>query len=141
MTAASARWEHFEHESDVGVRGIGPTLAAAFEQAALALTAVVVDLAIVREVETIDVECSAADHEMLLLEWLDALIYRMSVAKLVFARFEVEIEGRRLRARCFGEHVDVARHQPAVEIKAATLCALEVARAGDGWIAQCVVDV
>ncbi len=35
-----------------------------------------------------------------------------------------------------------ARHQPAVEVKGATLTALEVRRAsGGGWIAQCVVDV
>ncbi len=37
------RWEHFEHGADIGVRGIGPTPASAFEQAALALTAVITD--------------------------------------------------------------------------------------------------
>ena len=31
------RWEHFEHGADIGVRGIGPTPASAFEQAALPL--------------------------------------------------------------------------------------------------------
>jgi hypothetical protein len=36
--------------------------------------AVTIDPASVGEVEAIDVECSAADHEMLLIEWLDALI-------------------------------------------------------------------
>ncbi len=36
-----ARWEHFPHAADVGVRGFGKTPAEAFEQAALALTAVV----------------------------------------------------------------------------------------------------
>lgn len=35
------RWEHFPHGADIGVRGFGPTMAAAFEQAALAMTAVV----------------------------------------------------------------------------------------------------
>ena len=37
------RFEHFAHEADIGVRGTGPTLAAALEQAALALTAVITD--------------------------------------------------------------------------------------------------
>lgn len=41
----TARWEHFPHQADIGVRGMGATLAQAFEQAALALTAVIVDLA------------------------------------------------------------------------------------------------
>lgn len=30
-------WEHFAHDADIGVRGIGPTREAAFEQGALAL--------------------------------------------------------------------------------------------------------
>ena len=33
-------WEHFAHGADIGVRGIGPTKEAAFEQIALALTGV-----------------------------------------------------------------------------------------------------
>jgi len=41
------RWEHFPHDADVGVRGVGATLAQAYEQAALALTAAIADLATV----------------------------------------------------------------------------------------------
>jgi SHS2 domain-containing protein len=38
--------------------------------------------------------------------------------------------------------VDVARHQPAVEIKGATYTELKVGRTDNGlWFAQCVVDV
>ena len=36
-------WEHFAHDADIGVRGRGATLSAAFEEAAVALTAVVTD--------------------------------------------------------------------------------------------------
>lgn len=42
-----AHWEHFPHEADMGVRGIGSTKAQAFEQAALALTHVIVDPSLV----------------------------------------------------------------------------------------------
>lgn len=34
---------HFAHDADIGGCGTGPTLAAAFEQAALAMMAVIVD--------------------------------------------------------------------------------------------------
>ena len=40
----TTRWEHYEHGADIGVRGFGGTKAEAFEQAGLALTAVVCDL-------------------------------------------------------------------------------------------------
>ena len=37
-------WEHFPHQADIGVRGIGSTKEAAFERAAQAVTAVITDL-------------------------------------------------------------------------------------------------
>ena len=39
MSEVRCGWEHFAHGSDIGVRGFGPSMEAAFEQAALALTA------------------------------------------------------------------------------------------------------
>ena len=53
MTTQLGRWEHFYHQADVGVRGIGPTLDAAFEQVALALIAVVTDPARVRPTQAV----------------------------------------------------------------------------------------
>lgn len=37
-------WTHFHHEADIGVRGTGHSPEEAFEQAAVALTAVITDL-------------------------------------------------------------------------------------------------
>jgi SHS2 domain-containing protein len=66
----------------------------------------------------------------------------MATRQLVFGRFAVAIEGRRLEGRAWGEPVDRVRHMPAVEPKAATLTTLKVERRDDGaWIAQCIVDV
>lgn len=42
----------------------------------------------------------------------------------VFGECSVEIDEGRLRATAYGEAVDVERHEPAVEIKGATLTAL-----------------
>jgi protein archease len=137
----TARWEHFPHEADVGVRGIGATEAQAFEQAALAMTAIVTDLASVEAREAVALECEAPDRELLFAEWLNSVIYEMSVRKMLFSRFSVQLEGSRVRAQAWGERVDLARHHPAVEIKGATYTALRVARERDGWVAQTVVDV
>jgi SHS2 domain-containing protein len=135
-------WEHFPHGADIGVRGIGATRDEAFEEAALALTAAVTDPAGVRERTAVHVEREAADDELLLIDWLNALIYDMATLKLVFARTEVHIEKQRLVATAWGETLDRARHGPAVEVKAATYSELSVARRDDGtWVAQCVVDV
>ncbi|RME32404.1 MAG: archease [Gammaproteobacteria bacterium] len=137
-----ARWEHFHHQADIGVRGIGPDLGTAFEQAALALTAVITDPSRVRPVEPVTISCAAPDPEYLLLDWLNALIYEMATRHLLFGRFEVHIDDHALRATAWGEPVDVGRHRPAVEVKGATFTELKVARSPAGeWVAQCVVDV
>ena len=135
-------WEHFPHEADVGVRGRGASLAEAFEQAALAMTAAITNPAGVSPRTPVEIECAAPDEEILLVDWLNALVFEMASRRMLFSRFEVRIDGRRLRARAFGEPVDAARHQPAAEVKGATFTALRVAREASGeWLAQCVVDV
>ena len=85
------RWEHFAHEADIGVRSLGASPAEAFEQAALALTAVITDPANVRSDEVVELSCEATDAELLLADWLNALIYEMATRQLLFARFVVQI--------------------------------------------------
>jgi tRNA nucleotidyltransferase (CCA-adding enzyme) len=138
----AARWEHFPHQADMGVRGYGSSLAAAFEQAALAMTAIVTDPVQVASSVAVPIECEAPDDELLLVDWLNALVLEMASRHLLFGRFEVRLEGPRLRAMAWGEPVDAQKHQPAVEVKGATYTALKVERADGGeWLAQCVVDV
>lgn len=137
----TVRWEHFSHDADIGVRGFGPTKAEAFEQAALAMTAVIVDPAAVVPREAVAIACEAPDDELLLADWLNSLIYEMATRHMLFSRFAVRLEGHRLSARAYGEAASTARHHPAVEIKGATYTALSVAPAEGGWMAQTVVDV
>ena len=138
----TGRWEHFPHQADIGVRGIGASKAEAFEQAALALTAVVTDPQALSAGEQVEITCEAPDDELLLVDWLNALVYEMATRKLLFRRFEVRLAGHRLEGRAWGEKIDVARHQPAVEVKGTTLTCLRVGQEeGRAWVAQCVVDV
>lgn len=137
-----ARWEHFEHDADIGVRGFGSSLASAFEQAAKALTAVVAPISDVAPLVRIELSCQAACDEELLVAWLNALVCEMAVRRMLFSRFSVTIDGCRLHASAWGEPISVRRHRPAVEVKGATFTALRVCRQTDGrWLAQTVVDV
>jgi SHS2 domain-containing protein len=140
-SAARASWEHFTHDADIGVSGRGGTLAEAFEQAAVALTAIVTDAEVLPR-NRVEVACQRPDVELLFVDWLDAIIYEMAVRSMLFGRFKVVIDGTALTGELWGEPVDVARHAPACEPKGATLTALDVSRDGDGtWTARCVVDV
>lgn len=138
---SKARWEHFPHDADVGVRGWGATAAEAFEQAAHALTAVITHVEVTPQV-SVEVRCEAPDVELLFVEWLNAIIYEMAVRKMLFGRFAARIDGGRLDGTLWGEPVDVERHAPACEPKGATYTALKVSKDADGlWSAACIVDV
>ena len=136
------RWEHFRHGADIGVRGIGVTQSEAFEQIGLALTTVIADLASVRTDTPIQIRCEAPDGELLLVDWLNALIYEMATRTMLLGRFAVTIRDHSLEATAWGEPLDRERHKPAVEVKGATYAELQVGQRADGtWLAQCVVDV
>jgi SHS2 domain-containing protein len=136
------QWELLPHGADIGVRGIGDSKEAAFEQAAVALTAVITDPKSVVAKEAVTLDCVAPDDELLLVEWLNALIYEMATRQMLFSRFEVIISNHTLRGKAWGEAIDHDRHDLAVEVKGATCTDLLVRQDDSGlWHAQCVVDV
>ncbi len=135
-------WQHFRHDADIGVRGVGRSLNEAFEQAARAMIAVITDPDCVAPKQAVHIHASASDMELLLVDWLNALLFDMATRHMLFSRFRVRIQAGQLEATVWGEAIDPGRHHPAVEIKGATYTALRVQQREDGnWLAQCVVDV
>jgi tRNA nucleotidyltransferase (CCA-adding enzyme) len=93
-------------------------------------------------VEAVTVECEAPESDLLLVDWINEIVYQMATRNMLFSRFEVEMLDHQLRARLYGEATNPGKHQPAVEIKGATFTELEVRQTANGeWLAQCVIDV
>jgi tRNA nucleotidyltransferase (CCA-adding enzyme) len=145
MTSVDETWQHFDHAADMGIAAAAASIAGIFEQIAMGMMAIVTD-APVQSRECVDIDCAAPDREMLLVDWLNTLIFEMATRRLLFGSFSVRVEERadgcELHGRAWGEPVDRARHHPAVELKGATYTALDVHRDVRGtWHARCVVDV
>jgi tRNA nucleotidyltransferase (CCA-adding enzyme) len=134
-------YETFEHEADIGIRGFGNTAAEAFENAAMAMYSVMVKVSAVGQKEKRTVTVSAPDRELLLVEWLNALLSLSDIEHMVFSKFNVIIEGTALTGTAWGERLDRERHEPSVEIKGATYYMLKVFEEDGRFVAQCVVDV
>lgn len=134
-------YEFFEHEADVGIRGIGSSLEEAFESAAQALFEVMADVKKIEPLKTVEIECEAANVEELFVEWLNKLLSEATINDMLFSRFMVTIEqGNKLTGSAKGEPVS-EKHNLKTEVKAATYSQLRVFKKGERFIAECVVDV
>jgi SHS2 domain-containing protein len=134
-------YETFEHGADIGIRGFGQTIAEAFENTAVALYSVMVNITAVEASEKRSVTVSAPDNELLLVEWLNALLSLSDIEHMVFSKFKVKMEGASLMGTAWGEKLDQERHEPNVEIKGATYYMLKITEVDGRFVAQCVVDV
>lgn len=59
---------------------------------------------------------------------------------MLFSRFEVWLDGLRLTAHAWGEATDPERHRPRLRIKRARANTERVARHGEGWMAQAIME-
>lgn len=135
-------WKHFEHEADIGLAATSDSRERLFEAMGAALTAVITDPTIVRPRQRIRIRCSATDNALLMVDWINALIYEMATRGMLFGAWQVGLQGCDLDAWVEGEPVDRDRHQPVVEVKGATYTELLVEQDETGlWRARCVVDV
>ena len=137
----AAAYETFEHEADIGIRGFGSSPEQAFENAAVALYSVMVNTGKIEPREKKAVTVSAPDRELLLVEWLNALLSLSDIERLVFSKFEVKIKDTSLTGIAWGEPLDRAWHEAHVEVKGATYHMLSVKEEDGRYRAQCVVDV
>jgi SHS2 domain-containing protein len=137
---SAGRWEHFAAGALIGVRGLGPSPAAAFAQAGLAVTAVVTDPARVRADSEVVVVCTARRLDELFFDWIDSVIATMDAQRMLFSRFDVRVVDGRIEAQLFGEALHHRRHAPVLELEAPSWSGLRVAHDPSGWSAECAVD-
>lgn len=134
-------YEIIEHTADVGIRAFGTDLAQAFANAARGMFSLITDLEGIRETLSRNVKASAADSELLLVEWLNELVYLFDVEQVIFRCFEVKLnKGNRIKAICYGEKVDRSRHEIKIGIKAATYHMLKVEKT-DLYQVQVLLDI
>jgi len=143
---AGADYEFVEGAtSDLAFVARGETLEGAFAAAAEALLAATLDdPGSVEERERRRVTFDEPDLELLLLRFLNELVYLRDAEELLLhaGRLRVERNDRaRLDAELWGEPIRPERHPLATEVKAATAHALCVRATAHGWEASVTLDV
>jgi SHS2 domain-containing protein len=137
--------KHFEvidHTADIGIVAYGADIKQVFANAALGLFNLMSDLADFKENVRREVELSAEDVEILLVEWLNELIYIFDVEHIIFKRFEIEeLTSTEIKATCFGEKIEPGKHKLKREIKAATYHMLQISKEDGSYKVQVIFDI
>jgi SHS2 domain-containing protein len=135
-------FDFLDHTGDVAVRVRAASLGALFAEAALALAATLVETGEVRPAARRDVSLEAASPDLLLVDWLNELVFRFDVERFLVARADARVSEAagawRLDAAVFGEPLDESRHQVRVPVKGVTYHQLAIAEV-DGALETTVV--
>jgi len=138
---ALGSYELIDHTADVGIRVTAESPEALFETAALALTELMTDTTTVEPKLERTMELQEESLDLLLVCWLQEILYLVDTEGLVFSVFEVRIEGTELQATLRGEPFNPEVHPRKSDVKAVTYHHLEVTTHDDGWQAQVILDI
>lgn len=140
------RFEFLEHTADAYVAAYGRDLAEAFENAALAMFEVMTEVERVGAETEDRVEVAAEDEHALLYAWLEALLVKSEVNKMLYSRFRVSelaasLKGYRLKAQIWGERFDPEKHPQRVGVKAVTYHRMEIHKQPDRVTLKFILDI
>lgn len=132
--------------ADAAFTAYGKGLNEAFANAALAVVAIMTDTSKVGTAEKVEIDASGYDLNSLLFDWLNTVLYVASTEIMLFSKFDVEIKGSdkdefTLKAVCWGEKIDLKKHEIHAEVKAITYHKMEVKEENGKWKVQVVVDL
>ena len=135
-------FEVIDHTADIGIVAYGADIKQVFANAALGLFNLMADLDDFEEGLERELELSAEDVEVLLIEWLNELIYIFDVEHIIFKKFEIEkLTSTQIKARCFGEKMKPGQHKLKREIKAATYHMLQISKEDGTYKVQVIFDI
>lgn len=135
-----------DHTADITIECWAPSLVEAFEEAAKATFAVILDTTSVAPLESKELLARGIDLEELLVEWIGMLIALIDINNQFYSKFEVdeishESNGYTLRGRVFGESIDLDRHVTRTEVKAMTYADIEIIEDTDQTTLRFTLDL
>ncbi len=131
-----------EHPADLGIEARGKTLSGAFEEAALGLSSIIVDLDSVGAINDRTLAVDAEDAESLLVRWLSELLYLYDGEGFLTREVDIQRFSRtRLRANLRGDTYVEGKHRTMLDVKGVTYHQLQIQKVPDGWYVRVYLDI
>jgi SHS2 domain-containing protein len=131
-----------DHPADLGIEARGTTLKEAFEQAAVALMSIILDLESVECIGERRIELAATDKDHLLVKWLTEILYLYDGMQFAGCRFTIdELTSTSLQATVCGETLSTQKHRTRLDVKAITYHQLSIVNSDSGAILRVYLDI
>jgi SHS2 domain-containing protein len=135
------KFELLDHPADIGFRAYGRDLAELFENSALALLSIALELDTITPAVSYPVAAEGPDSEVLLVNWLEEVLYLLDGKHIAVHHATVHrISDTSVAGVTSGEPRE-AHHRARVIVKAVTYHQLRVERTGDTWTAEVYLDI
>ncbi len=140
------KFQFLEHTADAYIAAYGATMEEALSNAALAMFEVMTDTDKVSPLCREVVEVEAEDEYALLYSWLEALLVKFEVDRMLFSKFEIHSfedtkEGFKLKATVWGEKFNPEKHTQKVGVKAATYHQMEIIKEKEKTTLMFILDI
>jgi SHS2 domain-containing protein len=113
-----------------------------FSECGKAVFMAITDIALIERQMTSEFNISAESLEDLLFSFLSELIFIKDTKKLLFSDFIIEISGNYgLYCKAIGEPIDQLKHQPKIDVKAATYHKMKIAKTDSGYYVRVILDL
>lgn len=135
-------FEILEHTADIGFRAWGQTREQMFENAALALESIAIEIENVEPRDPYPIAAAGEDDESLLVNWLSEVLYYLDGRRVAMRRFDIEdFAPCQISGKAWGELRDPERHPAKLVVKGVTYHQLEITQSAQGWLAQVFLDI
>ncbi len=131
-----------EHPADLGIEARGQSLSEAFQNAAIALMSVILDLSIISPDETREITIHSIDRDQLLVKWLSEILYLYDGQRFVAKDFHINtFSSTLLQANVRGEIFSESKHRTNIDVKAVTYHQLVVREDKKGGLVRVFLDI
>ncbi len=134
-------FEYFDVTADIGVKVWGNSINELFENAAIAVTSLMIDPARLKRNITKEIFVEGNDIPSLLINWITELLIIRDSEAILFSSFKVNVssDGRTLTAKILGDHIIGSTIE--MDIKAITYSLFELKELDNSFHVQFVLDI
>jgi SHS2 domain-containing protein len=128
--------------ADFEFEATADSLESLFAECGKAVFMAITDIGLIEARLPVEFTISAESHEDLLFSFLSELIFLKDTKRMLFSEFDIEISGNySLYCKAMGEPINQLKHQPRIDVKAATYHKMKIVETDSGFEVRVILDL